>query len=256
MAEYQNNISKLIDKIERRLGLLALTPHLPDNLNKNVWGDIIKEDSLLTYSRYLPRKFSFKIDEESAPYKNGWYYINEDAVGETTILGVGDIDWQTYNQNSAGLAYGYGAIDSGISTNFTFQDIQGLKNKVDYTSLFCNQVIPEFSAPNKIRLVAVGNQHIRLKRFNIILYLKHLESLVSIPPTAMEKFEQLCQADIAAFLSSNLRYWEGLETVFTTIDLKLSYLESEAGKRDNIVEYLEQSYVSAGNKAIPLIMTV
>lgn len=256
MAEYQNNISKLIDKIERRLGLLALTPHLPDNLNKNVWGDIIKEDSLLTYSRYLPRKFSFKITEESAPYKDGWYYINEDLVGETSILGVGDIDWQTYNQNSAGLAYGYGAIDSGISTNFTFQDIQGLKNKVDYSSLFCNQIIPEFSPPNKIRLVAVGNQNIRLKSFNIILYLKHFDSLVSIAPTAMEKFEQLCQADIAAFLSSNLRYWEGLETVFTTLDLKLSYLESEAGKRDGIIDYLEQSYVSAGNKAIPLMMTV
>ena len=72
----------------------------------------------------------------------------------------------------------------------------------------------------------------------------------------MEKFEQLCQADIAAFLSSNLRYWEGLETVFATLDLKLSYLESEAGKRDGIIDYLEQSYVSAGNKAIPLMMTV
>lgn len=256
MAEYQNNISKLIDKIERRLGLLALTPHLPDNMNKNVWGDIIKEDSLLTYSRYLPRKFSFKVTDDSAPYKDGWYYLNEDLVGETTILGVGDIDWQTFNQNSAGLAYGYGAMDSGLSMNFTYQDIIDMKNKVDYSSLFCNQVIPEFSPPNKIRLVAVGNQNARLRNFNIILYLKHLDSLVSIPPTAMEKFEQLCQADIAAFLSSNLKYWDGIETVFATIDLKLSYLENEASKRDNIIDYLEQSYISAGNRAIPLMMTV
>lgn len=256
MAEYQNNISKLIDKIERRLGLLALTPHLPDSMNKNVWGDIIKEDSLLTYSRYLPRKFSFKVTDDSAPYKDGWYYLNEDLVGETTILGVGDIDWQTFNQNSAGLAYGYGAMDSGLSMNFTYQDIIDMKNKVDYSSLFCNQVIPEFSPPNKIRLVAVGNQNVRLRNFNIILYLKHLESLVSIPPTAMEKFEQLCQADIAAFLSSNLKYWDGIETVFATIDLKLSYLENEASKRDNVIDYLEQSYISAGNRAIPLMMTV
>nr|DAK74462.1 MAG TPA: hypothetical protein [Caudoviricetes sp.] len=256
MAEYQNNISKLIDKIERRLGLLALTPHLPDSMNKNVWGDIIKEDSLLTYSRYLPRKFSFKVTDDSAPYKDGWYYLNEDLVGETTILGVGDIDWQTFNQNSAGLAYGYGAMDSGLSMNFTYQDIIDMKNKVDYSSLFCNQVIPEFSPPNKIRLVAVGNQNVRLRNFNIILYLKHLDSLVSIPPTAMEKFEQLCQADIAAFLSSNLKYWDGIETVFATIDLKLSYLENEASKRDNVIDYLEQSYISAGNRAIPLMMTV
>ena len=256
MAEYQNNISKLIDKIERRLGLIALTNHLPDNLGKNMWGTIIKEDSLLTYSRYLPRKFSFNVTDESAPYKDGWYYINEDLVGESSILGVGDIDWGRYNSNSAGMAYGFGAIDSGMSANFTVNDIQSMKNKLDFSSLFCNQVIPEFAPPNRIRMVAAGNQNVRLRNFYITLYLKHLDSLVSIPPTAMEKFEQLCQADIAAFLSANLKYWDGLETVFATIDLKLSYLENEASKRDGIIDYLESNYVSSGNKSIPMIMTV
>jgi hypothetical protein len=72
----------------------------------------------------------------------------------------------------------------------------------------------------------------------------------------MEKFEQLAQADIAGFLFNNLKYWDGFETIFSTVDLKLSYLESEYGKRDNVLEYLESNYVSANNKAIPLIMTV
>ena len=90
--------------------------------------------------------------------------------------------------------------------------------------------------------------------FNIILYLKHLESLVSIPATAMEKFEQLAQADVANFLVNNLKYWDGLETIFTSIDLKMSNLENEASKRENIIDYLESNYVSANNKAIPLIV--
>ena len=72
----------------------------------------------------------------------------------------------------------------------------------------------------------------------------------------MEKFEQLAQADIANFLMNNLKYWDGLETVFSTIDMKLSYLENEANKRDNVIDYLEQNYISANNKAIPLIMTI
>jgi len=258
MAGYQNNISKLIDKIEWRLGLIPLTKHLPDEFGKDAWATVIKEDSLLTYSRYVPRKFSFKITPQTAPKKGGWYYIDEDYVGSQSILGVGDIDWTKFGNRSIGLAqtFGYGTIDAGLAANFTLDDIMGMKNRADYASMFSNQIIPEFEAPNKVRLVAAGNYDVDIGEFNIILYLKHLDSLTSIPPTAMEKFEQLAQADVAGFLVNNLKYWDGFETVFSTIDLKMSNLESEYGKRDNIIDYLESNYVSANNKAIPLIMTV
>ena len=258
MAGYQNNISKLIDKIEWRLGLIPLTKHLPEEFGKNAWANVIKEDTLLTYSRYCPRKFSFKVTEQTAPKKGGWYYIDEDYVGSQSILGVGDIDWAMFGNRSIGLAqtFGYGTIDAGLAANFTMDDIMGMKNRADYASMFSNQIIPEFEAPNKIRLVAAGNFDVNIGEFNIILFLKHLDSLTSIPATAMEKFEQLAQADIAGFLVNNLKYWDGLETVFSTIDLKMSNLESEYGKRDSVIEYLENNYVSAGNKAIPYIMTV
>ena len=258
MAGYQNNISKLIDKIEWRLGLIPLTKHLPDEFGKDAWATVIKEDSLLTYSRYVPRKFSFKITPQTAPKKGGWYYIDEDYVGSQSILGVGDIDWTKFGNRSIGLAqtFGYGTIDAGLAANFTLDDIMGMKNRADYASMFSNQIIPEFEAPNKVRLVAAGNYDVDIGEFNIILYLKHLDSLTSIPPTAMEKFEQLAQADVAGFLVNNLKYWDGFETVFSTIDLKMSNLESEYGKRDSVIDYLESNYVSANNKAIPLIMTV
>ena len=258
MAGYQNNISKLIDKIEWRLGLIPLTKHLPDEFGKDAWATVIKEDSLLTYSRYVPRKFSFKITPQTAPKKGGWYYIDEDYVGSQSILGVGDIDWTKFGNRSIGLAqtFGYGTIDAGLAANFTLDDIMGMKNRADYASMFSNQIIPEFEAPNKVRLVAAGNYDVDIGEFNIILYLKHLDSLTSIPPTAMEKFEQLAQADVAGFLVNNLKYWDGFETVFSTIDLKMSNLESEYGKRDNVIDYLESNYVSANNKAIPLIMKI
>jgi hypothetical protein len=258
MAGYQNNISKLIDKIEWRLGLIPLAKHLPDEFGKDAWATVIKEDSLLTYSRYVPRRFSFKVTPQTAPKKGGWYYIDEDYVGSQSILGVGDIDWTKFGNRSIGLAqtFGYGTIDAGLAANFTLDDIMGMKNRADYASMFSNQIIPEFEAPNKVRLVAAGNYDVDIGEFNIILYLKHLDSLTSIPPTAMEKFEQLAQADVAGFLVNNLKYWDGFETVFSTIDLKMSNLESEYGKRDSVIDYLESNYVSANNKAIPLIMTV
>ena len=67
MAGYQNNIAKLVDKIEWRLGLIPLTKHLPEEFGKDAWANIIKEDTLTTYSRYCPIKFSFKITEQTAP---------------------------------------------------------------------------------------------------------------------------------------------------------------------------------------------
>jgi hypothetical protein len=258
MAGYQNNMSKLIDKIEWRLGLIPLTKHLPEEFGKNAWATVIKEDSLLTYSRYVPRRFSFKVTPQTAPKKGPWYYIDEDYVGSQSILGVGDIDWTKFGNRSIGLAqtFGYGTIDAGLAANYTIDDIMGMKQRADYASMFSNQIIPEFEAPNKIRLVAAGNYDVNIGEFNIILFLKHLDSLTSIPATAMEKFEQLAQADVAGFLVNNLKYWDGFETVFSTIDLKMSNLESEYGKRESIIDYLEQNYVSANNRAIPLIMTI
>ena len=70
----------------------------------------------------------------------------------------------------------------------------------------------------------------------------------------MNTFEALAQADIANFLYSNLKYYDGLETIYATVDLKLNDLSSEAGKRDQIIEDLKNSYVTFSNVNQPLIM--
>jgi hypothetical protein len=77
---------------------------------------------------------------------------------------------------------------------------------------------------------------------------------MTIEPTKMETFEQLAEADVANFLYQNLKYYEGLETVYASIDMKLSDLQDKASKRDDIVSKLEESYVSASNKNQPLMI--
>ena len=72
----------------------------------------------------------------------------------------------------------------------------------------------------------------------------------------MSTFEQLAQADIANYLYMNLRYYDNLETIYVNIDLKLSELQEQANKRDNIIEDIKNSYVSASNSNIPYIWTV
>ena len=54
----------------------------------------------------------------------------------------------------------------------------------------------------------------------------------------------------------NLRYFDNLETIYVNIDLKLNELEQEASKREQVLDTLKNSYVSASNDAIPYILTV
>lgn len=256
MAGYQNNMSILLTKIERRLGLVPLAKYLPKEFSKEVWADVIKMDSLDTFSRFYPRKISFKITNETAPKKNGWYYIDEDYIGGQKILGVGDLDWTAFGNRSLGLAqqFGYGLPDVSLA-NYGMDDISNLIMRGNYASIFSNNVYVEFEYPNRIRLTSVANNEVNLGDFTVILYVKHLDDLSSISPTKMETFEQLAQADVAGFLVNNLKYWDGLETVLASTDLKLGNLENEAAKRDNVIDKLETSYVSAGNDAIPLIIS-
>ena len=68
--------------------------------------------------------------------------------------------------------------------------------------------------------------------------------------------EDLAKADIANFLYMNLRYYDGLETAYVNLDLKLSELQSEADKREGIIDVLKESAVSMANDEICAIWTV
>ena len=72
----------------------------------------------------------------------------------------------------------------------------------------------------------------------------------------METFEQLAEADVARFLYENLKYYEGLETVYANMDLRISDLEERASRRDEIVEKLDDAHVSAANAHQPMIFTI
>ena len=95
-----------------------------------------------------------------------------------------------------------------------------------------------------------------MNSFPVEILIKHAPNLMTIPPTMKETFEELAEADVARFLYENLKYFDGIETVYTNIDIKISDFETKANKREEIVNYLKDSYVSAANKHQPLMFTV
>lgn len=256
-----NDMTLLLNKITNRLGLHSLLPYLPDFCAKDKWSDIIKEDTIVTFSRYYPNKLPMIIDDNTCDKKDEdgvtWYYIKDEVLNGVRLLGIMDIDWQdTTSANSSITSLGGGQYYPNIGCfESTLSSIIGLQMNADMNSLYNNGIIIDHEYPGRFSLKGINNSNYNLARFKVILLVEHT-NLSTISPTKMETFEQLAQCDIARFLFQNLKYYDGLETVYVNLDLKLSELENEASKRDNVIEKLENSYVSPSNDNIPYLWTV
>lgn len=251
-----NRMNTLLNKLERRLGTAQL--NLPDYLAKDKWADVIVEESLDTFSRYFPNSLHINLDT-SQRKKDGYYVIDEYLSDGIEVLGVRDIDWSLFSRDSLRLqeAQGYGTYDF-MTNNYGMDDIMLLQMRADHMSLFNNQIFVEYKAPNMVKLSTVTGSDVTrtMNSFPIEIFIKHAPNLMTIPPTMMEIFEQLAEADVATFLYNNLKYYEGVETVYANMDLKLNDLEVRSSKREEIVNELKDSYVSAANSKQPLMFTV
>lgn len=257
-----NDMSTLLGKIERRLGLAPLVPHLPEFVSKEKWAEVIMEDTIVTFSRFYPNKFPFVVDETTCDKKveNGttYYYIKDEILQGVKLLGLMDIDWTDHTAKnsslgSTSLGGGYFYPSFGCP-EATFGSMLTLQMQADVSSLYNRGLFLDFQYPNRFSVKGLGNTNYDLKSFVINLLVEHC-SLSTISPTIMNTFEELAQADIAKFLYMNLRYYDGFETAYVNIDLKLSELNDEANKRENIIDKIENSYVSTSNSNIPYIWT-
>lgn len=251
-----NQMNKLLNKLERRLGTKPL--NLPSDLCKDEWASVIEEETLDTFSRYFPNSMHIVLDL-SQRKKDGFYLLDEYVPENIDILGVRDIDWSLFSKDSLRLqeAQGYGMYDF-LTNNYGMDDIALIQMRADHMSLFNNQIFVEYKAPNMIKLSTVTGADITrgMNSFPVEILIKHAPNLMTIPPTMKETFEELAEADVARFLYENLKYFDGIETVYTNIDIKISDFETKANKREEIVNYLKDSYVSAANKHQPLMFTV
>ena len=260
-----NDMTLLLNKIERRLGLIPLSGHLPKGLEKSDWAEIIKTDTLVEFSRHFPNRFKMIINDQTCDKKfdkdtnTMWYYIKDEILAGCKLLGVKDIDWTDTSSANSSLTNGsigtYFYPSGAVCIEGTFESILGAQMMADFASLYNRGIVINYEYPNRFCLKGLGNTNYNLSNFVVIVLVEHA-SLSTISPTMMTTFEALAAADIAQALAMNLRYYDGLETVYINIDLKLSELQSIADKRDNIIEEIKNAYVSAANWECPIIWTV
>lgn len=253
---YSNNMTRLLNKIERRLGTRPL--NLPDHLKKDKWVEVIEEETIVTYSRYYPFEVIYTITPDT-PMKDGYFLLDEDILGGVEILGIRDIDWETFGGSSIAQqqSAGYGVYDF-LTCQYGLIDIALYQAQADLTSMYNIGYYPDFEPPNMVRIqTATGTlSKNSLGTFNLRLLVKHSNALTTISATQMETFEELATCDVARFLYEELKMFEGLETVYANIDLKLSDLQDKANRREEVISYIKDSYVSASNKHQPYILTI
>ena len=92
--------------------------------------------------------------------------------------------------------------------------------------------------------------------FDCIVQFNVFASENKVANKVMETFEELAESDVARFLYENLKHYDGLETAYVNIDIKLSDFENKASKRDDIIQRLDDAHVSFSNKNQPMIYCV
>lgn len=251
-----NRMTDLLNKIERRLGTKPM--NLPEDLRKDKWANsVIVPDTLTTFSRFFPYKMPVLVDNKCK--KDGYYFIDTLVPEGTEILGVRDLNWKLFARDSIRIqqGVGYGIYDF-LANNYGLDDIALLQLRADCTSLFNNGIYLDFIPPNMLKLESVNGGDVSrgLGYFPIEILVKHRDNLMTIAPTKMETFERLAIADVAVFLFQYLKFFDGLETVFANVDLKMNYLETEANKREEVLDYLRNNYVNPANEAQPIMYTI
>lgn len=250
-----NNITDLLNKAERKLGLKQI--NLPKELGKDSWAEIIEQDTISTWSRFYPHKIRVKLGPEFK--KNGYYFLDKVIPEGCKVLGVKDIGWDEYSTNGStpGQSMGYGVYDY-MAGGMDLATVMIAQCAADVQSLFSIGIYIDFQAPNRIRLVNVYNQEVTglNSTFPVDIFLQHNINLSTISPTKMETFENLAISDIATYVYENLKFYDGLETIFGNVDLHLDTLQNWSSRREEIVQKLEDSYVSAGNDNQPIMMTI
>lgn len=252
-----NRMSSLLDKIERRLAVRYIIEK-DDRLSKDAWADVIMQETMDTFSRYFPNREIVVLTEENCRYDiDGIYIINEELLDGLDIIGFGDIDWTNIHTQNRYNTYGSGGVYDMYATPMSIYDVGLVQSAANVNSIFNSGIFVKFMEPNKIQITGINNRDLlrTYKRLPINVFVKH-KNLTTVAATKMEMFEKLACCDVAKYLIGELKYFDGYDTNYGQIDLKLDDLREEANKRESLLDEFDAQYVNPANKYQPIIMTI
>lgn len=264
--KYSNKMSDLTKKISNRLGIEAMMQKLPENIDRYKWVELIQNEVVELYSRYFPHVITYAfIPREDFNSKNNAYTIKKDFIknNNITVIGIKGYTPNSSYSNQGFLPDGLILRDGYNSRDLYSQSLCELSNPhiglkdplIDIYASVANEglikdpIIFEFYPPFSFRVTNRSYQDM-IKGNGIMeieLLVVHPKSLFTLSPSQMELFEDLATCKIAEFLYGHLKYFDGIESGYQTIDLKLDSIQDWMGRLDNVLEIIRDSYISVSN---------
>ncbi len=227
------NMTSILQSIKRRLGITMF------KLDDKELLDILKNETLYTFSTYFPHYRTFKqnLSNSKVPGKRDHYYINRAALGDFQVLSVEDI--KVYDVMSSYMPYAtnFSAIDifADIQMNATFEDM--LSVPVTYY----------YAPPDQIVIQSGPNQ---LAEVSIEVTVIHPSNGSTISPHMRELLLHLGKLDIEIYLYQTLRHLDKIETSFGTVDLKIDEWADAEDKRISLLEEWDANFLASRRRKI------
>ena len=254
LASVNNNeMTTLLNTIELRLQCRSMP--LPDGCKKDDWAEVINEQSIPTYSRYFPYQVQDIITPDMK--KDGFFFLDQHLPEGTKILGINDIDWLAYRSDSRFDRYGINLdAQTWMTRQYAIDDIAMTTVGTDLISIFDLGIYPIYVAPNKIRLESVnGNPVSQFRPFPLKIFIQH-PGLHTISPTMYETFIKICLVDVATLIYGTIKFFDGLDTTYGSLDLKLDVIQDWANKREEVIKEYDDAHVSTASEFQPIMFTV
>lgn len=224
------NLSELLTSVKMKLGIYGLS--LPiENLDQTLY-DVIKLESLKTFSQYFPHRIHLEMPmEDLETIKDGYVHTIvrlPDVFGDRRILFVEDVTHGDVHRSTGG--YLAPEIEGSM-------DVFGMMMMGHAVSHMNSAISPpvtfKFEAPNKLHLY---NFKSHATKIIIVVCVEHFENLTSIPATSMESFRELVILDIKSFLYGIVKHYTDIQTAHGTINLKIDDWADAESKRAEIIE--------------------
>ncbi len=221
-------LSELLTSVKMKLGIYGISIPV-ENLDQ-LMHDVIKLESIKTYSQFFPQTFTmeFKMEELDVIQNNyaKTTFVLPDLFAGRRIIYVRDVFPGRLNQQSN---YMYAEMATGEDF---YQTMMLGHAQAHLASAVTPPFTFEFEHPN---IVHMYNYSSYSRDVTVKIDVEHFENLSSIPPAQFESFRQLVILDMKIFLYGMLKHYTDLSTPLGNISLKIDDWANAEATRDELI---------------------
>lgn len=234
------DINRMIRRIKRDIGLYGIA--LPiENLDQLIL-DIIEDTSIPVFSIYCPREEVVTLDINNMIHDRNYgrgescdLYILPDWLysGNRNILYVKRIEYADDIMSRNYYPTGRGSIFNNL------EDVMLANANKPIVDLSVAKITFRYEHPRKVYIY----DSLIASKLRLTLACEHDVSCQSIPPTAAESFFKLAELDIKAGLYNTVKHYDGIETSYGRIELKIDDWQNARQERDDMIKDWDESYL-------------